>query len=242
MDLTKAMRLLARPAFVRALARNRVAAAAEHLEAIRLSRAETLIDIGANKGQFSLAFRSERPRARILAFEPLPDAADIYEQVIPPSPSATLHRVALADRSGEAEFFVTDRSDSSSLLKPGAGQFDAFRVRGRRSITVPVRRPDECLDLAALPRPVLVKIDVQGAELDVLRGWTALDQVDFVYVELSFVELYEGQPLASEVAAYLATRGFGLAGVFNQVATRRFGPTQADFLFRRVSGLHSSSG
>jgi hypothetical protein len=67
----------------------------------------------------------------------------------------------------------------------------------------------------------------------VLEGCSTLEYASFIYVELSFVELYEGQALFEEVAAYLFGRGFTVMGVFNQVSTARFGPTQADFLFKR---------
>jgi len=229
----KALRLVWRPRLLRALLQYRVAAATEHFTLIRHVCPATLLDVGANKGQFSLAFRALRPGARIIAFEPLPEAADQYERLFRRDARAALHRVALMDREGEAEFHVTDRRDSSSLLKPGCGQRDAFGVRGEVTIRVPVRRLEGYLKSAVLERPILLKIDVQGAELGVLRGCDGLDVIDFVYVELSFTELYEGQPLYDEVAAYLSGRGFALAGVFNQVSTVSFGPTQADFLFKR---------
>jgi hypothetical protein len=78
-----------------------------------------------------------------------------------------------------------------------------------------------------------MKIDVQGAELAVLQGCDSLDEIDWIYVELSFVGLYQGQPLCDEIIGYLGEHGFRLAGVFNQVRTAAFGPTQADFLFCR---------
>lgn len=229
----KALRLLASPQFAGPALRHRVAAAIEHLDAIRHTAAATLIDIGANKGQFSLAFRALRPDAGIVAFEPLPDAADRFEQVFGKDGRVRLHRIAIADDDKEAEFHVTDRRDSSSLLKPGSGQSEAFGVSHQETIRVPVRRLGAVLDLADLPHPILVKIDVQGAELAVLKGCERLEEVDFIYVELSFVELYEGQPLFGEVVDYLGQRGFELAGIFNQAMTERFGPTQADFLFKR---------
>ena len=232
--LQKAVKLFAKPLFARSLLRHRIAAAVEHVEAIGLSQAGTLIDIGANKGQFSLAFRAAYPAATIIAFEPLPEAADTYDDLFGKDPLTKLHRVAIADTEGELEFHVTDRRDSSSLLKPGDGQTAAFGVRAESTRTVPVRRLDEYVQLDRLPRPVLVKIDVQGAELQVLKGFERLEDAGLVYVELSFVELYQGQPLFHEVGAYLKERGFDLAGVFNQVSTAQFGPTQADFLFRRA--------
>jgi FkbM family methyltransferase len=227
--------LLTQPHLAQAAFRYRVAAAIEHLEPIRHTAARTLIDIGANKGQFSLAFRSQRPGARIEAFEPLPQPANIYERVFARDARVALHRVAIANEEGIAQFFVADRDDSSSLLPPGQGQADAFGVHNERTIQVEVKRLDSCVTIADLPRPIMMKIDVQGAELKVLQGCAALDAIDFVYVELSYVVLYDGQPLFDEVATYLRGRGFDLVGVFNQVVTQRFGPTQADFLFRRAS-------
>lgn len=88
------------------------------------------------------------------------------------------------------------------------GQERAFGARPEKTIEVPVRRLDNCLDISSLPHPILLKIDVQGGELVVLDGCDSLAEVDFIYVELSFVELFEGQPLFQDVSEYLARRGF----------------------------------
>lgn len=229
----KGLRLLAQPQFVDAAVRHRVAAAVEHLEAIRFCAANTLIDVGANKGQFSLAFRKINVSSPIIAFEPLPAAASVYEQLFSRDPAAQLHHVALAKNGGKAKFHVADRADSSSLLNPGIAQARAFGVHATSVIEVPVRRLDDCVRLDTLPKPILLKVDVQGAEQSVFEGCDTLDRIEFIYVELSFVELYEKQPLFQEVANYLAGRGFKIRGVFNQVVTRKFGPTQVDVLFQR---------
>jgi FkbM family methyltransferase len=234
--------LLVSPLFFSALAKHRVAAASEHLAAIRLCAAATLIDAGANKGQFSLAFRQLRPNSRIIAFEPLPEAADTYERVFHGDRRFQLQRVALASSEGSSEFYVADRTDSSSLLKPGKGQELAFGVRPATRIDVSVKRLDNCLHLADLEHPILLKVDVQGGELALFEGCNFLEHVDFIYVELSFVELYEGQPLFQEVCGYLVERGFVVAGLFNQVATKEFGPTQIDVLFKRQATDGISSG
>lgn len=229
----KAIRLASRTSFARAMVRHRVGAAIEHLPVIRHCAPATLIDVGANKGQFSLATRALRPEACIIAFEPLGEAADVFEALFAGDARTKLHRVAIGDVETTAEFHVTDRRDSSSLLKPGRGQSAAFGVEDELTIEVPVRRLGSCISLPELTHPILMKIDVQGAELAVLRGCDDLEAVDFIYAELSYVELYEGQPLFDEVTAYLSGRGFAIAGVFNQVVTREFGPTQADVLFGR---------
>jgi hypothetical protein len=99
-------------------------------------------------------------------------------------------------------------------------------------VTVPVVRLPDIIDLSTLPRPILLKIDVQGAELEVLKGAEALlPLIDAIYCEVSFARLYEGQPLAEDIVQYLARNSFTLRGVFNQSSTKDLGPTQADFLF-----------
>ncbi|MEX0759001.1 MAG: FkbM family methyltransferase, partial [Tistlia sp.] len=85
-----------------------------------------------------------------------------------------------------------------------------------------------------LPAPVLLKLDVQGFELAALEGCAdRLDQVAWVYVECSYLELYEGQALAAEVEAWLAARGFRLQGRHNLLTDASGAPVQADLLFFR---------
>jgi FkbM family methyltransferase len=197
------------------------------LTAIRLAAANTLIDAGANKGQFSLAFRALRPDANIIAFEPLPEAAEVYARIFAHDGLTLLHRVALSNSERAAQFHVTDRTDSSSLLRP------QDRVRSVRTIEVPVKRLDECVDISDLAHPILLKVDVQGGELGVFEGCASLAEFDFIYCELAFAEFYEGQPLFHEVSEYLARRGFTIAGIFDQIVTAEFGPIQVDVLFKR---------
>ena len=231
----KGLSLLRYPHLARVMFRHRVAATTENFDAIRICAANTLLDAGANKGQFSLAFRALRPGAQIIAYEPLPAAADLYEEVLPSDGRTRLQRVALSSSEGSAKFYVADRADSSSLLPPGIGQERAFGVRGATTIEVPVSRLDACVDFAGLAHPILLKVDVQGGELELFKGCDTLAEVDLIYVELSFAELYEGQPLFQEVTDYLQTRGFTIAGIFNQAITDEFGPTQFDALFKRAN-------
>lgn len=211
-----------------------VAPATEHLEAIELVRPANLIDVGANKGQFSIAVRGLFPQARITAFEPLVSEADVFRRLFENDPAVVLHPFAIAEEAGTATFHIADRADSSSLLAIEQAQTDAFGVRESSSVTVELKRLDECVDLGSLEGPVLLKIDVQGAEVGVLKGIADYANIDFIYVELSFVTLYDSQPLAAEIIEFLHAMGFHLHGVFNQVSTKRFGPTQADFLFSRI--------
>jgi FkbM family methyltransferase len=206
--------------------------AVEHIEAIRRLNPRTLIDVGANKGQFSLVARYLFPEIEIHAFEPLAGERKLLAAVI--SQPITIYASALGETTGEATFFVTSRADSSSLLKPGAGQKAAYGVALSSTITVPVARLADLIAAAKLPQPILLKADVQGGELAIFKGaGQLLSSVDAIYCEVSFVPLYDVQPLADELIGYLAAEGLSLRGAFNQSMTRQYGPTQADLLFVR---------
>ena len=106
-----------------------------------------------------------------------------------------------------------------------------------------MRRLEDVLPRADLAAPALLKLDVQGYELQALRGCeTLLDAFAWVYCECSFVALYEGQALADEVIAWLRVRGLRLVGVNNMANDRDGRAVQADFLFGRsgVRGEDSS--
>ncbi len=183
----------------RALVQHRVAAATEHLETIRFVRPASLIDVGANKGQFSLATRALCPNVTIHAFEPLPSACERFSKVFGNTAEIRLSRVALADSEASAEFYIGSRDDSSSLLPIADAEKKAYGVQESGRIVVETRRLDSEVDFASLSRPILLKIDVQGGELGVLKGISDFSSIDFIYVELSFVELYTGQPLFEHV-------------------------------------------
>jgi len=231
--LVKLLTIARYPRALGALARHGVAMTSEHLDMLRLAKPASVIDVGANKGQFSLATRTLFPSTRIHAFEPLPQAQGQFGRLFAGDDGVTLHGVALSAEEGAADLHVADRADSSSLLPLAEGQRTAYGVGEAGTVSVVKRRLGSEVDLASLPRPILLKIDVQGGELDVLRGIGDFALIDHVYVELSFVELYRGQPLFDEVYQFLADHGYRLRGLFNASRTPAFGLTQVDAFFVR---------
>ena len=121
--------------------------------------------------------------------------------------------LALGSSAGSATINVSARDDSSSLLPIGERQVREFPGTARQSTaTIEVSTLDAAVS-GSLARPCLLKIDVQGLELEVLKGGRAtLGQVDEALVECSFVELYEGQALADEVIAFMLDFDLRLAG------------------------------
>jgi len=81
--------------------------------------------------------------------------------------------------------------------------------------------------------PAMLKLDVQGFELDALVGCEGLmERFSHVYVECSFMELYTGQALADEVILWLKERNFRLRGVYNVFYDKEGQAIQGDFLFK----------
>lgn len=208
-----------------------VLAGVEH-RAVLSSDLASVVDIGANLGQFSLAVREYAPLARIISFEPLPDAAATFRKVFAGEPMVTLHEVAIGPEGGNTTIHVAAASDSSSLLPmalqtslfPGSREIGTARIR--------VARLAECLKGEEIRQPALLKLDVQGYELQALRGCEdLLDRFARIYAECSFVELYRGQALADEVVAWLRERNFFLRGVYNVFHDSNGKAVQGDFLF-----------
>lgn len=215
--------------------RHKVAAAIEHQGAMRALHIGTLIDVGANIGQFSLLVRTIHPHATIHAFEPLKAMANRYAALFNGDPLTTLHPVAAGETVGDAEINVSARPDSSSLLAISPRQDEIFPGTAKAATEkIRVVRVDDLLADRDLPGPILIKLDVQGFELAALKGMQQLvDRAAHVYVEVSFVELYEGQPLAAEIIAWLADRGLLIAGVHNPTFLASGATVQVDMLFSR---------
>ena len=236
--ISKVARLLKEPHLWRTFApalRKGVFPSLEHMSISFGAEFATVIDVGASRGQFALFALARFPGARIIGFEPLPEARETAHEVLE-GRHVELHGVALGSSRREMKLHVSARDDSSSLLPIGAQQVAAFPgTHETHSTVVRVDVLESYLD-DTISRPCLLKIDVQGLELDVLKGaGSSLSHVDEVLVEASFTELYTGQALADDIIQYLAEYNFHLVDVHGLVRALDGTALQADWLFRRVN-------
>lgn len=234
--MSKLAALIGSPIWRRALLRVGVAAGAEHLHLVRsLGALQTVVDIGANRGQFALTVRHCLPEAAILAFEPLEKPRQAFDKVFAGDPYVSMFPAAIGPVKRNALMHVSRRDDSSSLLPitkqqtlvfPGTEEIGVQRVA--------VGRLGDYVVETDIEEPALLKFDVQGAEMSVLEGCEKLlHRFAWVYGECSFVELYEGQALVDEVISWLHDRRFRLSGCYNTMHDRNGRPVQGDFLFSR---------
>jgi FkbM family methyltransferase len=151
-----------------------------------------VVDVGANEGQFASALLAIAPNVRIDAFEPEIETADRLDKHFADDPRVTIHRQAVSDGEGSANFNVSSNTVFSSLRTP-LREITDYYPRGAdvlNTITVPTVALDDVIHTHLS----LLKIDVQGAEREVLVGASrVLDETDAVLLEMNFLPHYEGE-------------------------------------------------
>ena len=182
---------------------------------LSLRRGAVVFDVGANVGNFSESVLAHQPWVRIHAFEPQDGPrAKLQEALVPFGDGIVINATALGAERGERDFHISRYHEASSFLENGV-ILDAhvYGIDFTTVATVPV-----AVDTVAgyviehrIPHIDLLKLDVQGFELEVLKGAeSVLDRIDAIYCEAQFEELYRGGPLAGDIFAWLNSRGFEL--------------------------------
>jgi FkbM family methyltransferase len=175
-----------------------------------------VLDVGANDGPFARDLRAAGYRGRIVSFEPQSVAFAGLRQAAALDPLWDCRPIALGARDGHAVLNVAANSSSSSLLPMSPLHLaSAPESRYVGEEHVQVSQLDSLYDeLVRRDDRVYLKVDVQGAELEVLRGAErVLAQACLVEAELSFVPLYEHAPRFDEVIDHLADRGLGVLSI-----------------------------
>lgn len=193
-------------------------------EALRLALGPgmTFWDAGANVGFLALlAARLVGPSGRVVCFEPLPGCADLIEHNarVNGFGHVEVRREALGGQEGEAAFLVAAAS-SEGMLATSQARSAALDVVGE--ITVPVRTLDGLFDRPG-PRPDVIKLDVEGAEVDLLRGGRRALQA---HRPLLLIELHGTNAGVADVLAELNYR----AMVFGRAGTLREAPAKSHVL------------
>lgn len=176
----------------------------------------TVLDVGANEGQFIKVARRLFPDAGIIAFEPNPELIGSLQSLLSNSSANRVLQVACGRESASMALNVTTFSPASSLLSPTALRIPEFPViEADTTITVKVERIDRLVGQSSSARkPYLLKIDVQGFELEVLHGATGiLPNVFAVICEVNAASFYEGQADFEEIYAFMHEHNFKLADI-----------------------------
>jgi len=188
-------------------------------------RADMVLDIGANFGLYALVAAKANGSARVHAFEPVPTNGTLLRHLATlngVSDRVSLHAVALSDHAGTATLSYPARRRShrptTGSLHP-VGVASSIAPGETESLSVRLLRLDEWRRAAEVT-PDLIKLDVERAEIDVLRGDPGLfspsdsgrpglasGQPDILF------EVMPGESRSAEAVAQLADWGYSLYAI-----------------------------
>ncbi|MBU3553986.1 FkbM family methyltransferase [Polynucleobacter sp. UB-Piko-W3] len=182
------------------------------MQSFKIAQIDLVIDVGANAGQYAQRLRFGGYRGKIISIEPLKSA---HEQLLVASRNDpnwdVLPRCALGAINGEIEINISKNSVSSSILPMMSAHLDSAPESiyiGKEF--VPMFTLDDLLgDLIRGHKGIFLKIDTQGLEWEVLNGASQiLPVIKGIQLELSFLELYEGQRLWHDFIDFLSNLSF----------------------------------
>jgi FkbM family methyltransferase len=196
-----------------------------------------ILDVGAHRGDWSRVAKGIWPQADCFLIEPQAEMGPDLEQFCRDFPGARWFQAGAGSTPGELTLTVRmDDLGGSHFLTERTEEGVLNPCQQRR---VPIVTIDGLLDRAEIPLPQLAKLDVQGFELEVLRGGTKLFGATEVFIlEVSLFEFMKGQPIFHEVVAFMAERGYGVYDVPGFLRRPRDGALgQVDLCFVKLDGI-----
>ncbi|PXA03682.1 hypothetical protein DDZ13_10325 [Coraliomargarita sinensis] len=191
-----------------------------------------IYDVGASDGSWALETKKVFPRATYALFEPLSEYRATLVNLADGDSHIKFLRCALGSTRGEFELNCHD--GQSSFLESTSWKTQRLKV--------PVETLDDLVETNKLPPPSLIKADIQGYELEMLKGAEeTLKSCNFLFLEVSWLQIYEGGPYAGEILGFLAERGFHVYDICSYSMRPLDGRlTQSDVLFAHErTGLFS---
>ena len=195
---------------------------------------ETIIDIGSNKGQFILLMEQIFPNKIVYSFEPIIEMINKQKKFYKYKKNITFHNLALGSSICSKEFLITSRMDSSSFLKvvSNTNKSKNYSVIEKRDIKVSTL--DEIFLNEKISHPILIKMDVQGYELEVLKGANdLLKKIDYLLLEVSKNEMYQNQPTEKIIVEYLKIFNFEIYRSNDWLKIQNTNFNQRDIIFQK---------
>jgi FkbM family methyltransferase len=216
----------------------------QHLrEVLAKYRIDTIVDVGANEGQFGAMMRSLGFKGDIHSFEPVKLTYEMLTKAATRDPRWTAHNLALGKAPGRLVMNVSEGSVFSSALRPndyGAAKFNDIKVQ--RQEEVEVSTLDHFIEhhLSNKERRIFLKMDTQGYDLEVFAGATAsLDKICCLLSELSLIPIYDGMTDYLQALAAYQHKGFSVSGFFPVNRSDDLALIEADCVMVRAASRKS---
>lgn len=166
-------------------------------------RPKSIFDVGAYEGEWSALVRSVFPDSEIVLIEPQRDVRSVLEQKCRDDPTKRFIPKLLGATNGEKVAFHEQGSVSTVLSGEGVDQSDVYKLQ---TVTL-----DRLIEEYTIPPPDFLKLDVQGYELEVLRGGKNLlleNPPEMILMEVSLIDCIGGAPLLPDVCSFMDERGY----------------------------------
>ena len=200
----------------------------------KIKKVNTLIDIGSNKGQFILLCLNFFPNLTIYSFEPIKEIFKKQKNFFRFKTKMNLFNFGIGNYNKNLDFFITQRKDSSSFLTyNGSSHHNRdYLLTEKRNIRI--RKLDQVLKNKNLVKPILIKIDVQGYELEVLKGSKKmLSKIDYLLIEVSKNQMYNKQATNREIVTFLKNKKFTILKSSKWMRIKNTQFIQRDILLKR---------
>jgi FkbM family methyltransferase len=194
----------------------------------------TVIDVGANIGQFAVASAKLFKDVHIFSFEPQTECVEQLKRHADKLGNIQVYSFALGHFSGQTDFNVNSHSHSSSILPLTDNHMMAFpEARQVGTTVITVKTMDQVFAEQRLQSPILLKLDVQGYEANILAGGQeTLTKVDYIVLETSFKPMYKGEMLFLDIVELMSNYGFDFLRPIGWLQEPKTGETlQMDALF-----------
>jgi FkbM family methyltransferase len=164
-------------------------------------RVKMAVDGGAAEGAWAEELKEIFPDAKLLCIEPREDAQAELRARAARVPGMTVAQTLLGPEHKHIDFY--ESSHQSSVLKDAQGQ------DWGKKISTPMTTLDALVAKLGLPDPDLIKLDLQGYELEALKGASrCLESASAVLLEVTLIPFQSGMPLIGDVVPFMASRGY----------------------------------
>lgn len=195
---------------------------------------KTIIDAGANAGQTTLKYKKLFPESNIYGFEPFPEIFEKFKNAYQHDKFVITEQIALSNKTGEDVLNINSSVCTNSLLEAVDAYAESLQYKNVGKITIKTITLDQYCQENNIKNIDILKMDVQGGELQILQGAENMlkeKKISIIFSEVEFAEIYKNQPLFFNICEYLNRYGYSLYNIYNECSDQNGQLFSGDAIF-----------